>query len=348
MAEVPVKAWVHPSRITKISTAKGGWAACVLERAPRFVDEDLAYLCGLVSSDGYWGMMGDRQIQFVNTELALHERVEAILQSQFAYTPRRYLNAKHFDTVLPQGKTPKDLRDCYTTFINNRMLCDALRRLDSKVLELPRSLIGAWLRGVFDGDGCVRSNPAAPQIILSAWAPEANERIRGALLRVGIVTGRPPSAHAGREGNIVITGFEHLARFMKYVYSDHPNKRSKLDAVHASLCGRTSSSRLDSVPAGSLIRAARTSLGMGQRQFRRGNYVSQHERGIVAPSRQSLQSTVEEINEWREARDVPRSAEFEVLESLAESAVQWSRIQSIERKPSSEPICAWTGITISS
>jgi hypothetical protein len=144
------------------------------------VNEDLAYLCGLITSDGVWGQMGDRQIQFVNTELALHERVKTILETQFAYTPRRHLNVKHFENLLPQGRTPKTLQDCYTTYINNRLLCDALRRLNAEVLELPSRLITAWVRGVFDGDGCVRTTSSAPQIILSAWEPAANQRIREA------------------------------------------------------------------------------------------------------------------------------------------------------------------------
>ncbi len=333
LADAPAGVW---GRYPRASTGHGGWASSALERVPFVVNEDLAYLCGLISSDGVWGQLGDRQIQFVNTELALHERVESILASQFAYTPRRHLNVKHFENLLPQGKPPKTLRDCYTTFVNNRLLCDALRRLNAEILELPSRLITAWVRGVFDGDGCVRTTSSAPQIIISAWEPAANQRIRDALLRIGIVTGRSAAAQAGRDGNIVITGTEHIRRFADRVYSDHPVKQAKLDALRASFRGRASDSRLDSIPAASLIRAARTSLKMGQRSFRRGHAVSQHERGVITPSRLSLRATVEALNAWSESHGVPRTVEFERLESLADSAVCWSRIQSINRIQSSE------------
>src|SRR5438552_1939641 len=144
LGDIPSHARETHSRITRASNDFAGWGASVLQRVPRLVDEDLAYLCGLISSDGVWGRKGDRQIQFVNTELALHERVEAIIRERFDYTPRRHLNVKHFETILPQGKRAQTLRDCYTTFVNNRLLCDALRQLNAEVLELPTRLIQAW------------------------------------------------------------------------------------------------------------------------------------------------------------------------------------------------------------
>jgi ATP-dependent metalloprotease FtsH len=333
LADAPAGVW---GKYSRASTGHGGWASSTLERVPFIVNEDLAYLCGLITSDGVWGEMGDRQIQFVNTELALHDRVQSVLESQVGYTPRRHLNVKHFETILPQGKTPKTLRDCYTTYINNRLLCDALRRLNAEVLELPSRLITAWVRGVFDGDGYVRTTASAPQVVISAWEPAANQRIRDALLRIGIVTGRSPAAREGRDGNIVITGTEHIRRFADRVGSDHPVKNGKLEALRVNLRGRSSASRLDSIPAASLIRAARRSLQMGQRGFRRGNYVSQFERGEVTPSRQTLTSVVDEMNAWREAHELPVTPEFGALESLAESAVHWTRIQSVERTASSE------------
>jgi hypothetical protein len=133
------------------------------------------------------------------------------------------------------------------------------------------------------------------------------------MLRIGIVTGRSAAAHAGRDGNIVITGIEHLRRFADRVSSDHPVKQEKLEALRMSIRGRSSASRLDSIPAGSLIRAARQSLQMGQRGFQRGHLVSQRERGIVTPSRQTLQSVVLEMHSWREAHELRITREFERL-----------------------------------
>src|SRR5207248_9495807 len=169
-----------------LSVGRGGYSSSRIERFPLEVSEDLAYLCGLIESDGCFGSRGDRAIAFVNTEAALHERVRDILDTGFGYEPRRHLNKKHFENPLPQGTRPNALKDCWTTWINNRLLCDAMRALNAQVLELPPFLIAAWLRGVFDGDGCVRTKSSCPQVILSAWQAENNQLIRSALLRLGI------------------------------------------------------------------------------------------------------------------------------------------------------------------
>ncbi|MBI5708791.1 MAG: ATP-dependent metallopeptidase FtsH/Yme1/Tma family protein [Candidatus Eisenbacteria bacterium] len=325
--------------IERLSIGVGGFGSSYLDHIPFEIDDELAYLCGLIASDGYFGQMGERAIQFVNTQLALHERVREICMAEFDYEPKRHLNKKHYEIVLPQGTHPVTLQDCYTTYINNRLLCDALRTLQSRILEMPAPIIGSWLRGVFDGDGCVRFSERAPQVIISAWKQEANQLIRDALLRAGIVTSRPRSVGEGREGNIVVTGRDMLLRFSSRVGSEHPEKLSKLhDLVCLLMQRETSSSRLDSVPAAGLIRSARQSMRMGQRAFSRGHVVSAYERGLVSPSRGSLQTVVEEMESWRQSREIDVTPEFQRLRDLADSAILWSRIQSINRTPSSEPV----------
>src|SRR5439155_4730130 len=112
-------------------------------------------------------------------------------------------------------------------------------------------------------------------------------------------------AHAGADGNIVVSGREALIQFAHRVNSDHPIKRAAMDEVLAILGARTgSSSRFDAVPVGGALKQARESLRMGQRTFKRGHVVSAYERGLNHPSRTSLVDLVEEIDEWRETRAV--------------------------------------------
>jgi ATP-dependent metalloprotease FtsH len=336
--EVLADADLCQRQIERLSTALGGFRSSYLERFPFEVDDHLAYLCGLIASDGCFGRPGDRSIQFVNTCLALHDEVRTICVAELGYEPKRYLNTKHYEIVLPQGKHPKTLKDCYSTFINNKLLCEALRALQERILELPAPLIGSWLRGVFDGDGCVRVNPSNPQVTISAWDETANRTIRDALLRLGIVTSRPRHAREGH-GNITITGREMLQRFYTYVNSEHPAKAERLgDLADLVLHKQTSSSRLDAIPAAGLLRRARHSLGMGQRSFARGHVVSAYERGLVTPSRASLQAVVEEMESWCERTGTEPTAGFEDLRDLAHSAILWSKIHSISRTPSSEPV----------
>ncbi|HEY3214969.1 MAG TPA: AAA family ATPase [Candidatus Eisenbacteria bacterium] len=317
---------------------RGGFRTSYLKRVPLHLTDDIAYLCGLIASDGTYGVSRGRTITFVNTELALHERVREIVEQNFSYAPKRHLNRKHYETILPQGSTPKVLQDCYTTYINNLLLCETLRGVQAHILELPSELIAAWLRGVFDGDGYVRADPRTPQVVISAWDRKSNRMIRDALLRVDIPTSLSSSADAGH-GNIYITGLAALTSFVNRVGADHPQKAAKLDQLRAFIRDRTTSaSRLDSVPAQGIIRRARLSFGMGQRAFNHGHVVSSYERGVVTPSRASLQLVVEEMDEWRNERGLDDTDEFAQLRDLAHSAVLWSQIQRVDEVQSIQPV----------
>ncbi len=325
--------------VERLSMGRGGYRSSYIERTPQYLSEEIVYVCGLLASDGCWGRRGDRSIQFINTELALHERIREALEVEFGYSTKRRLNVKYYENLLPQGKHPEILQDCYTTHIYGKLLCDALRSVQERILELPYYFIAAWLRGVFDGDGCVRVNGKTPQIVISAWKSGENQLIRDAMLRVGIPTNYSPAARAGRDGNIVLTGLESLRAFVYKVSSDHPVKLAALNQLWEMLRDRkTSASRLDSIPAPGILLQARRSLGMGQRAFERGHYVSSYERGLVAPSRSSMQAVVMEMDEWREAESVASTEQLDQLRDLAESAVLWSRVTKIEKNASNEPV----------
>ncbi len=327
------------AEVIALSLGGGGYFSSQISRFPIEVSEDFAYVCGLIASDGSFGKPGSRSIQFVNTEPRLHELVHGILEREFGYVPRKHLNAKNYDGILPQGTHPVSLKDCWTTFINSRLLCEALRTLNARVLELHSDYILAWLRGVFDGDGHVRASATAPQFCLSAWNPQENRVLREALLRVGIPVSMSKRSHEGADGNIVITGRESLIRFADRVYTDHPKKRLAMNEVRSMLAARsTSSTRLDCVPVGGALKSARTSLGMGQRAFTRGHVVSSCERGLNHPSRSSLEGVVEEIERWTEARGIEFTPQAEAVRDLAHSAVLWARVEEIRAIAAGEPV----------
>ena len=325
--------------IEGLSLDGGGFNSSRISRFPVEVSEDFAYVCGLMAADGWLGKPGGRSSTFINTESALHERVIHVLRQEFGYAAGRRLNPKCYENLLPQGSKPRHLRDCWTTFIHNRLLCDAIRTLNARILEQHPDLIAGWLRGVFDGDGYVRSSANAPQFIISAWKTQENRKIRSALLRLGIPVPLSETAHAALDGNIVVSGRTALQRFGSRVYSGHPQKRAAMEEVLTLLATRTTSaSRLDPVPAGGALRAARTSLAMGQRSFERGHQVSGYERGLHHPSRTSLQGVVEEMEEYRVAHDLEITPELEQIRDLAHSAVLWARIESIAAIPAGEPV----------
>jgi ATP-dependent metalloprotease FtsH len=317
--------------LERLSIGQGGYTSSSLTRVPAKLTAEICYLCGLLASDGCFGKPGTYRIPFYNTELTLHEKVRTILADQFAYQATTRLNTKYYENLLPQGTLPQKLQDCWTTCIDNKLLCEALRAVSARVLELPASLVAAWLRGIFDGDGCVRLDPKTPQVTISAWKPSANQLIRDALLRVGLATSCSPNAKAGKDGNIVLTGVESLREFIAVVGSGHPAKQARLAQVGEWLEQRqSSSSRHDGIPVGNLLRSVRQSIGMGQRAFWRGNYVCMYEQGQVVPSRKSLQGIVAEIEAWRTAKGLEETPEVRRLKALAHSGVLWTRLQKVE------------------
>ena len=325
--------------IVELSNGRHGIGRSSLNRFPIEVSEDFAYVCGLICSDGWIGPDGHRTIRFVNTEPALHQRLQEILEREFDYSPRMYPNKKYFENRLPQGTTPLRLKDSWTTVIGNRLIADAIRAFRARLLGLNSDLIAAWLRGVFDGDGCVRAQRSCPQFTISAWKVSENRLIRSALLRVGIPVSLSARASSGDEGNIVITGHPGLKRFWSVVYSDHPEKRRAMDAVAEMLRDvQTSSSRFDRIPIGAALRSARESVGMGQRSFRRGHEVSAYERGLHHPSRVSLQDVIEEIDSWTDAHGFEAPLELRTARDLAHSAVLWARVEAVTMIEPGEPV----------
>ena len=319
--------------IEQVAIGHGGFTDSILTKLPAHVTPDLAYICGLIAADGCFDTNPARTIQFINTETRLHERLSTIVEEHFGYAPRRHLNVKRYETILPQGKPPQSLRDCYTTYISHSLLCQTLRAIDAHILEFPEEHVAAWLRGVFDGDGSVRAGDHCSQIVISCFDPEKNAKIRNALLRVGIPTTRSARCHTGEEGNIVITGRDHMRTFVEKIGSEHPEKAAKLSRLD--LDG-PSASRFDGIPVGSLLREARRSIGMGQRAFvdngrYLGHYVSQYERGLVTPSRVHLQMVVDMMYRWCAEQGKEATAEVVALRNLAYGDVLWTRIERVER-----------------
>ena len=298
------------SGVLRFAHGSGGWTGAELTKVPSAASEDLLYLVGLIDSDGSW--RSDRSIPFVNTCRALHDRVASIVAEEFGLQARRSLMRRAVG-----GDGP----DVEVTYIHGRLAKCVLEGLRDSVPVMPDRLIAAWLRGVFDGDGCVQRD----RVVISAWDAAANRRVREGLRRLGIV-----ACDSGRVGNVEITGKEDAGRFARLVGSAHPDKARRLSEIPAA--GRTAS-RADAIPAGALVRAAREACGMGQRAFERGNYVSLYERNEVVPPRSRLATVVERME--RHCRDTgrPAPAELRELRRLVEGDTRFTRVAASEPVP---------------
>ena len=296
--------------VRRLAHGRGGWTDARLPRVPEAANERLLYLVGLIEADGSW--KSERSIPFVNTCPELHDAVAAIVAEEFGVEARR---------SLMRRAAGGEARDVEVSYLHGRLLKRVLEGLGERVLEMQEPLVAAWLRGVFDGDGCVQDS----KVVLSAWQEPTNRRVRVGLHRLGIVP-----YDSGRLGNIEITGKEDVARFAERVGSSHPEKAARLAEFQSE--SRTAS-RADGIPVGALLREARLACGMGQRAFKFGNYVSVYERGQVVPPRTRVASLVAEMEACcaAEGRDVP--GEVEALRRLAEGNTRFTPVAGVDAVP---------------
>jgi len=297
--------------IKAFKIGRGGWTDSVIFKMPEYLNEELAYLTGLIFSDGH---IGGRYLRFYNTNEHLHKLLTKIVEKNFGYKTQEY----------KYGNS-----NCWVTDINNSLIRQLVQNIQNNILRLPEKLISSWISGVFDGDGCVSREGRDPKVTISAWDEASNRLIRDALHRIGIV----PYLSQSFTGNVEITGKKTLLLFIEKVFPQHPEKLKRLQNLNLS---GLAFSRLDVIPVGDLLHQARRSIEMGQRQFvqtgrYRGHYVSRYERGVGAPASTIIQDIVEEIDRWRQKADKPITEEMVRLKQLVFGEVMWSKVMKIEK-----------------
>jgi ATP-dependent Zn protease/intein/homing endonuclease len=317
--------------IEKIALGRGGWTDSILNKIPEFVDEELMYLKGLIDSDGSYHK-NNYSLTFINTERTLHEIVKEILISKFDYQPKTYSMPKNFENILPQGKKPKNLKDCFVTYINNKLIKIILRKLDDYILTMPENLIASWLSGLFDGDGYIANINNDPKCIIVASDRNLNYKIRASLLRIGVIGYLTKS---NGYSNIEITGKTNIETFIQKIKSLHPKKRERIEEIQ--LAGKRDW-RLAKIPVGELLKSARISVGMSQRAFINGHMVSCWERNKFIPSRDNLINKYQEIDRWIKINNLQKTEEIKKLERLIFSDVLWIKVKSIKRLPYKENV----------
>jgi SpoVK/Ycf46/Vps4 family AAA+-type ATPase/intein/homing endonuclease len=308
------------SAVRYFARGHGGTSDSLLPKLPGQVNDQVGYLLGLISSDGYLGHKG--RIGFVNTELDLHRIFADIVQSQFGLQARMRKMAKQSESALP-GTSPESVfSPVYASYVNNGLLCQILGRMQRALLSMPSPLVAAWLRGYFDGDGYVSAEGADPKIVLTSKVPRVNVLVRSALRRLGLRPSNPQSA------NIEITGSAATKRFATEIGSCHPEKKRRLDTLN----GRTQweSSRADFVPVGQLLWEARQEIGMPSNRFALTypSRISCYERNVNLPSRTRLRRILDEMMAWARERQISSPA-LDRLEELVSSPIGWSKVRSV-------------------
>ncbi|GAB4462840.1 MAG: hypothetical protein OHK0029_30470 [Armatimonadaceae bacterium] len=297
---------------------RGGTTDSELRRLPDTINPTIGYLLGLISSDGY--ISKRHRIGFVNTETELHERFVEILCSQFGVSAiTRVAQGGKSSTELPGTNDDSRFRPCHVSYADNRLLALFLTEVKRNLLTMPRAILQAFVRGYFDGDGCISLPPADPKVTLTAKKPAENQLLRAVLQRIGFLTINPGSA------NIEITGFDTVQRFIAEVGSDHPCRRERMEQWQAVSAPSQPKSRVDQIPVGNLLREARQDAGMASHHFTSvsPSLLHRYETGEGHPDRERLHQIISEM-------EMPNAGPaLEQLRALVNSDISWSPVLSV-------------------
>jgi ATP-dependent 26S proteasome regulatory subunit len=319
----------HPpvASVTKWARGRGGTAQSLLHRVPPALTGDLAYLMGLVDSDGFLGKNG--RIGFVNTDVELQRIFVSLLESLFAESASTIENDIDPDRVrLPGVGVGSAYRPCYTSYADNRLLARLLTALRERLLSLPEHLLVAYIRGYFDGDGFISDSAkgADPKIALTAKKRKQNQLVRSVLHRIGFVTTSPGSA------NVEITGWANVRRFVAQIGSLHPMRASRMRAWASVLEPEETKDRTDAIPVGARLGASRRETGMGSQHFRAAgsSLIHRYEHGIGHPNRDRLRDVVADMRSWAADQGRVPGEHLEALTALVDSPIGWSPVLSVD------------------
>ncbi|ACS91006.1 ATPase, T2SS/T4P/T4SS family [Thermococcus sibiricus] len=195
----------------------------------REVDDNLAYLAGVLLGDGYIASNG----YYISATFDDEAYMEAFLNvtSKFLpnYTPQIKFNGK--SAVVT---------------VSSKIFAEVLSRMfnipkgkKSEIWGVPDvvlsndDLMRYFIAGLFDADGYV--DESGPSVILTTKSENAARKIWYALQRLGIISTVSRVKNRGfKDGEIfriTISGVEDLKKFAKLIPLHHSRKRSKLESI---------------------------------------------------------------------------------------------------------------------
>jgi len=307
----------------------------------REVNEDLAYLTGVLLGDGYIASTGYYISATFDDEGYMNAFINATSKFLPGYSPRIKTNGT--STVVTIG---------------SKIFAEMLSRIfgipkgrKSEIWDVPDivlsndELMGYFIAGLFDADGYV--DESGPSVILTTKSEKAVRKIWYALQRLGIVSTVSRVRNRGFKEDviyrIVISSIDDLKKFHRLIPLQHSRKRAKLEEILRSkkpYRGR----RTYRVPiSGSMLFPLRKKLGLTVAELSKlashyaGEKVSESlirhiEKGRAGEIRRSalkgialaFQRVAEDVGDedsWVQAKR---------LQLIAEGDVYWDEVVSVE------------------
>lgn len=219
-----------------------------IHQTPETLNEDLAFLMGAITAEG---SIRQDCIDFVNAEGEFADQFIEVFERVFPDCRlHRWLRKPH-----GYGK-----KDWWQMQIVSQYIVGLFKKLGvngkshekeipETILNSPKNVVSAFLRGMFEGDGSVeKSGKNLLRVTLTSNSIELVKQTQIVLLRFGIVANSYCDASHGRKTNrVCITGKENLEKFADKIGFFSNAKREALEVVLAEFSGKAFS-KTDFVP----------------------------------------------------------------------------------------------------
>jgi len=292
-------------------------------KVPLFMTEDLMYILGLLAGDGH--------LQYSHSHGTV---TQIILTAKDQAIQKRYSKAvkNTFNISVKQ-----DLNNKYGFYFNSRPIGDLLHNLGLPyseksanitappfVITLPKHLLQAYLKGLFDADGGIQDiykNTREGHSIQITYYSKSKKLIMGirlCLLRYNIVS---TFSQRKRDGiwRLYISDKQSISNFRKNIFFTHEMKLEKLQQHSTTEYSRPTYNR---IPIASWIYDLAKTVNIGHRELLR-NSINPAVKGLTR-------------DQLRKAHELLRKkgldeALLDSIQKLIDMKVIWTPIRKIEK-----------------
>ncbi|MEW6294900.1 MAG: DNA topoisomerase VI subunit B [Candidatus Diapherotrites archaeon] len=286
-------------------------------KIPLFLDEETAWIAGLIAGDGHlnsgkddeWGV----NITFTNKNKELINKYKEIIEKKFGLKTQTYFHEKKkYYTVQC---SPKILSEIFEFFGVKRGKKSDCFVLSNNLMSQKEEIISAYVKGLFDAEGSVSIKKRTVSLIL--YNPLTLEQLFYALLRLGI--------HANinkcrEQKRLTITEKSNLYKFLQKVGFSEDKKTEQLIKI---LNSKKTNTFTDTIPnINPLIRELFAKNNLPLTALPTASYSAVHNKNI---SRNSLQQVIQVIGEKNE-----------LIYNLANADVCWLEVKDISIEKNNE------------
>ncbi len=268
------------------------------------ITEDLAYICGLIFSDGHIRTEPTGSISFFNNNILLLKKFEDVVKKL----------GLHISKIIKKDNKNK------TYTIHGDVVISLIKNITKKMPILSNNLINCFICGVIDGDGSVRKG----RFQIFTAIKEDTDFIRMLLLKLGIKS-NTKLLKSGKRYCIdhfvnakdfyylEVNGIENCKKLNNRILSKH--KRDNLNLTQN--LKYNGGQRTDFINVKDRFRKFRKEINLTKKEL--GTNLSNKERKLT---RKALQNYLKEIKKLK-------SANNNYLDKLAYSDLLWDKIKQI-------------------